>query len=62
MVSCQRRGIDPLKYLRDVLTRLPAMTTADDLDQLTPACSKPAALRRCTNRHHRFVSMVTIAT
>jgi transposase len=25
--SCRRRGIDPLAYLRDVLTRLPKMTT-----------------------------------
>ncbi len=24
--SCRRRGIDPYAYLRDVLTRLPAMT------------------------------------
>lgn len=24
--SCRRRGIDPYTYLRDVLTRLPAMT------------------------------------
>lgn len=37
VVSCQRRGIDPLLYLRDVLTRLPMMTTRDDLDALTPA-------------------------
>ena len=43
VVSCQRRGIDPLKYLRDVLSHLPAMTTADDLDPLTPALWKPAA-------------------
>ena len=41
VVSCQRRKIDPLLYLRDVLTRLPAMTTRDDLDALTPANWKP---------------------
>ena len=41
VVSCQRRKIDPLVYLRDVLTRLPAMTTRDDLDALTPANWKP---------------------
>ena len=29
-------------YLRDVLTRLPAMTNQDDLDALTPANRKPA--------------------
>jgi transposase len=37
VVSCQRRGIDPLAYLRDVLTRLPAMTNQDDLGALTPS-------------------------
>jgi hypothetical protein len=26
--SCRRRGIDPLAYLRDVLTRLPRMTVS----------------------------------
>jgi transposase len=42
VVSCQRRKIDPLAYLRDVLTRLPSMTTRDDLDPLTPAYWKPS--------------------
>ena len=37
VVSCQRHGKDPLAYLRDVLTRLPAMTNQDDLAALTPA-------------------------
>ena len=36
VVSCQRRGIDPLVYLRDVLGRLPGMTTKDDIAALTP--------------------------
>ena len=40
VVSCQRRGIDPLEYMRDVLTKLPKMTTKDDLDALTPALWK----------------------
>ena len=31
VVSCQRRGKDPLAYFRDVLTRLPSMTSKDDL-------------------------------
>jgi hypothetical protein len=39
-VSCQRRGIDPLEYMRDVLTKLPKMTTKDDLYVLTPALWK----------------------
>jgi transposase len=42
VVSCQRHGKDPLAYLRDVLTRLPAMTNQDDLEALTPANWKPA--------------------
>jgi transposase len=42
VVSCQRHRKDPLAYLRDVLTRLPQMTTRDDLTVLTPANWKPA--------------------
>jgi transposase len=42
VVSCQRHRKDPLAYLRDVLTRLPQMTTRDDLSVLTPANWKPA--------------------
>jgi transposase len=33
--SCRRRGLDPLDYLRDVLTRLPYATNRT-VDQLTP--------------------------
>jgi transposase len=43
VISCQRRGIDPLHYLRDVLTRLPRMTTSDDLTALLPANWQPAS-------------------
>jgi hypothetical protein len=43
VVSCQRHGKDPLAYLRDVLTRLPAMTNQDDLSALTPANWSPAS-------------------
>ena len=35
--SCRRHGIDPFLYLRDVLTRLPAMTNHDDLSGLLPS-------------------------
>ena len=42
IVSCQRRGIDPLAYMRDVLSRLPSMTNQDDLGALTPARWRPA--------------------
>lgn len=41
VVSCQRRGLDPLDYIRDVLSRLPTMTTRDDLTALLPAAWKP---------------------
>ena len=34
--SCRRRGIDPLAYLRDVLTRLPSMNISD-VKNITPA-------------------------
>jgi transposase len=37
VVSCQRHGKNPHAYLRDVLNRLPAMTTKDDLGPLLPA-------------------------
>ena len=42
VVSCQRHGKDPLAYLKDVLSRLPAMTNRDDLGALTPARWLPA--------------------
>jgi len=34
--SCQRHGHDPHAYLKDVLTRLPALTTKEDLSSLLP--------------------------
>lgn len=36
IVSAQRRGLDPHAYLKDVLARLPAMTSKDDLTPLLP--------------------------
>ena len=43
--SCRRYGHNPHEYLKDVLTRLPAMTTKDDLRPLLPSQwkSSPAA-------------------
>lgn len=41
VVSCQRHGKDPYAYLKNVLTRLPAMTNQDDLSALTPAGWRP---------------------
>jgi transposase len=43
IVSAQRRGLDPHAYLKDVLTRLPAMTNHDDLTSLLPATWQPAS-------------------
>ena len=48
--SCRRAGIDPFAYLRDVLTRLPAMTNQHDLTPLLPSkwstgANVPASLR-----------------
>lgn len=45
IISCQRHGIEPLAYLRDVLARLPAMTNQDDLAALTPGRWQPASSR-----------------
>lgn len=36
ILSCQRHGKDPLTYLRDLFTRLPRMTSRDDLTPLLP--------------------------
>lgn len=43
--SCRRRGVEPLAYLRDVLTRLPKMTTGQVRD-ITPEAWANAQ-RRC---------------
>ena len=37
VVSCQRHGIDPFAYMKDILTRLPSMTNQDDLSALLPS-------------------------
>jgi hypothetical protein len=41
IVSCQRHGIEPWAYLRDVLQRLPAMKQSE-LHTLLPRNWKPA--------------------
>lgn len=43
--SCRRRGLDPFAYLRDVLTRLPQMTTSQVQD-ITPQAWANAQHRR----------------
>jgi hypothetical protein len=40
IVSCRRRGIDPWEYVRDVLSRLPAMKQSE-VPTLLPRCWKP---------------------
>jgi hypothetical protein len=42
VVSCRRHGVDPHEHLRDVLTKLPGMTTRDDLEALLPSKWKAA--------------------
>lgn len=42
-ISCQRHGIDPHAYLKDVLSRLPLMTNQDDIASLAPVNWKPLA-------------------
>ena len=42
VISCRRHGLDPLAYLRDVLTRLPTMSNQDDLRPLLPSQWRPA--------------------
>src|SRR5690606_9260567 len=42
IASCRRHGINPHDYLRDVLTRLPAMTNQNDLSTLLPSKWKPS--------------------
>ncbi len=41
--SCRRRRIDPFAYFKDVLARLPAMTSKSDFSVLLPANWKPAS-------------------
>lgn len=42
VVSCQRFGLDPWAYLRDMLTRLPTMSNRDDLTPYCPRNWRPA--------------------
>ena len=42
LASCRRRAINPLDYLTDVLTRLPAMTTGQ-IDNILPENWKPSS-------------------
>lgn len=42
IVSCERRGVDPLAYIRDILARLPALTNQADLSLLTPSRWTPS--------------------
>jgi hypothetical protein len=46
IVSCLRHGVEPLAYLRDVLTRLPAMTNQDYLALILPSNWRPGRSSR----------------
>jgi transposase len=46
---CRRRGLDPLAYLQDVLTRLPKMTTGQ-IPEVTPEAWAKAHRRRQDSR------------
>jgi len=58
VVSCQRHGIDPAAYLRDVLSRQPAMTNQDDLTPLLPGHWQPARRDWSSNIHHASSMMI----
>jgi hypothetical protein len=36
LITCQRFGVDPRDYLKDVLARIPAMSNQADYTQLMP--------------------------
>ena len=44
--SCRRRGLDPLAYLHDVLTRLPRMTNHQIPEVLPAAWAKTQQLKQ----------------
>ena len=46
--SCRRRGLDPLAYLRDVLSRLPRMTNRQIPEVLPAAWAKTQQLKQRT--------------
>ena len=53
--SCRRHDIDPFLYLRDVLTRLPAMTNRDDLSGLLPSKGSVPGTTSTTSNPQRHV-------
>jgi len=50
LASCRRHGVDPFAYLRDVFTRLPAMTTSQIKDMTPAAWAKARRERAATAR------------
>jgi hypothetical protein len=46
VISCRRHKKDPRAYLRDVLSRLPAMSNRDDLTPLMPANWQPPGAKQ----------------
>lgn len=41
LITCQKFGVGPHDYLRDVLSRLPCMSNQDDITCLMPHCWRP---------------------
>ncbi len=62
LASCRRHGVDPFEYLRDVFTRLPAMTTGQ-IDELLPAAWADArrAQASVVNKTHTSVEALPLA-
>ena len=56
IASCRRHGVNPHDYLRDVLTRLPAMTNQNDLSTLLPSKWKPSTPEIETGAEHAALS------
>ena len=52
-VSCQRHGIDPLVSVKDMFTRLPAMTNQDDIAALTPDNWRPPPMDKTAESKSR---------
>jgi hypothetical protein len=62
IVSAQRRELDPHAYLKDVLTRLPAMISNDGLTRCCPHTGSQPALRKCRSECPLDVIVATRAT
>lgn len=60
LLSCQRCGIDPHDYIKDLLRKLPYMSNQDDLTHLLPQNWKPATSHDDPKRHVLDIETVTV--